>query len=217
MTDGGLFGRGRGRQKAGSEPVAHPHPSAVQSHAPSRFTHGQRKPPTFQSPCLFRDLQAITPARGPIRLQFSGALSRARPALQRILPRVYTSVIKTLAANRGKGQWLFFGARTQGLCGSIRPRPRSSLYRVGWAVLWRMPKARPSPFAATMGKPAACATEPPIRRVFCQVYSARCNPYLAIFSFSVRRGRHSSSITETMLPLWRRIVLSISMRSNAST
>ncbi|SEW12335.1 hypothetical protein SAMN04488515_1167 [Cognatiyoonia koreensis] len=32
-------------------------------------------------------------------------------------------------------------------------------------------------------------------------YSDRCNPYFAIFSFSVRRGKHSSSMTATMEPL----------------
>jgi hypothetical protein len=48
-------------------------------------------------------------------------------------------------------------------------------------------------------------------------YSDRVKLYFAIFSFNVRRGRHSSSITATMLPLCRRIVLSISIRSKAST
>jgi hypothetical protein len=103
----------------------------------------------------------------------------------------------TLRGKRGKGQWPIYRGNTRPGCrmsGSARRAGSPIMSLKGQWANARIARNRPS-----------------------YTYSPRVRPYFAIFSFSVRRGRHSSSITDTMLPLCRRIVLSISMRSNAST
>ncbi len=120
-TDGGLFGRGRGRQKTGIGPVAHPHHSAVQSHAPSRFTHGPRKATHLSKPVSFEGLTGSssgpkadpTVGSGDTKLRPSGTTENSSACSHKRHV--------TVTAKRGAGQWLI------------------SLGAQSWVATWRAP------------------------------------------------------------------------------